>query len=374
MKNIKSAIIGVAGLELSADEIALMQDHNPLGVILFARNCQSQGQLRALTASIRHVLARADAPILVDQEGGRVQRLTAPHWPKLPAAAQIGALYDRDPSRALKAASLLGQVLGQELADIGINVDCAPVVDLAHANTHKVIGDRAFHPDPEIVYRLAQQIIHAMAQFGVLAVIKHAPGHGRSLVDSHLELPYIHCTQPELMVSDFLPFAKFGQESANLPAWVMTAHIVYDAMDATHPATCSPIMIGEILRGKLGIDLPILSDDLGMNALHQSVSTNKTAKQNIALDPTHYAAGENPRDWEKLVKQCLAAGCDIVLICRGELAETRAVLQATPFLTDQTMVRLDRAWRNLPVKLAAPGDDVKKNIFAQADLLWQMIA
>ena len=377
--SIKSAIIGIAGHALNEGEIQLLQRENPYGVILFARNCDNPAQIRALTQEIRENLARPDAPILIDQEGGRVQRLKPPNWPNLPAAARIGALYDRDVDQGLAAALLLGQILGQELAELGINVDCAPVVDLIHQDTHVAIGDRAFHANPEAVYRLAQSVIKGLAQFGVMSVIKHAPGHGRAVLDSHYDLPRIACDYAQLMATDFRPFASFGQQSQSLPAWVMTAHICYDALDPTRPVTLSPFMIEQILRRALNLDLPIISDDVGMKALHKltdkPANNPETPPSQTPTDPTNYQQVENAVNWGEIVKNCLAAGCDLVLHCSGKIDESQEILSAAPPLAKATQIRLNRAWNNLAEQTKAqqnpPG---LANISEQAEKLWQLIA
>ncbi|MCX8505226.1 MAG: beta-N-acetylhexosaminidase [Alphaproteobacteria bacterium] len=376
--SIKSAIIGIAGHALNSDEIQLLQRENPYGVILFARNCDNPEQIRALTQEIRVNLARPDAPILIDQEGGRVQRLKPPNWLNLPAAARIGALYDRDADRGLAAALLLGQILGQELAELGINVDCAPVIDLIHQDTHVAIGDRAFHADPFVVIRLAQAVIKGLAQFGVMSVIKHAPGHGRAILDSHYELPQIACDYAQLMATDFLPFASFGQQSQTLPAWVMTAHICYECLDPTRPVTLSPFVIEQILRRALNLDLPIISDDLGMKALHKITENSPKkpdqSKHNQA-DPTDYQQIKNAVNWGELVRNSIAAGCDLVLHCSGKIDESQEVLSAAPPLANATQIRLNRAWKNLVQQNTSrqnpPG---LANLFHQAEKLWQFIA
>ena len=272
------------------------------------------------------------APILIDQEGGRVQRLKPPNWPNLPAAARIGALYDRNADQGIAAALLLGRILGQELADLGINVDCAPVIDLSHTDTHVAIGDRAFNANPEVVYRIAQSVITGLAQFGVMSVIKHAPGHGRAVLDSHYDLPRIATDYAQLMATDFRPFASFGRQSQSLPAWVMTAHICYDALDPTRPVTLSPFMIEQILRRDLALELPIISDDLGMKALHKITANSPKISDNLPsqtpTDPTNYQQVENPVNWRELVSDCIMAGCDLVLHCSGKIVESQEILSA----------------------------------------------
>ncbi|MDI9350095.1 MAG: beta-N-acetylhexosaminidase [Candidatus Symbiobacter sp.] len=376
---IKSAIIGITGYELTQAEQTLLAGENPLGVILFARNCDQPQQMRRLTQSIRQALGRADAPILIDQEGGRVQRLRPPHWPSLPAAAQIGALYDRDPDAGLAAARLMGQILGEELSEIGINVDCAPVLDLAYPNTNPVIGDRAFHADPAIVYLLAAAVMAGMREFGVMAVVKHAPGHGRAQSDSHHELPRIDCAIDVLIATDFKPFIAFGKDSATLAAWAMTAHICYEAIDHEYPVTLSAPAITRILRQTMAWELPIISDDLGMKAVHNlspySSNSSPDNQGRINLDPTKYDidADDKAVDWAQLVKLCLAAGCDIVLHCSGKIAETAAILAATPPIAAASWLRIERSWRNLAAENSPDSAKGLTQCWQKADKLWQML-
>ena len=297
----KPAIIGVAGLRLTAEEAALLRRHRPLGAILFARNVADPAQLRALTAEIRDALG-AEAPILVDQEGGRVARLKPPHWRAHPPAAS----FEKGPSEAAQAEAA---AIGAECRAVGFDVVCAPVLDLRLPGMHKVIGDRAFSADPAEVTRLAGAWIAGLRQAGVQPVLKHIPGHGRATLDSHEALPVVTASRAELE-ADFAPFRALGAPDL----WGMTAHILYTALDEARCATLSPGVIAEVIRGEIGFDGFLLSDDLGMKAL----------------------SGTLP----DLTRAALGAGCDAVLHCSGVFSESLAVLEACPSFTDAALRRL----------------------------------
>jgi beta-N-acetylhexosaminidase len=300
----RAAIIGVAGPRLMSQEVALFRAAPPLGAILFARNIEDPDQLRALTAELRDLLG-AEAPILVDQEGGRVARLRPPHWSEFaPAAAFTGG-----PSGAARANAAL---LGQECAAVGFDVVCAPVLDLRLPGAHDIIGDRSFGADPAEVARLGLAVAEGLQAAGCIPVIKHIPGHGRALVDSHLDLPRVAAGLEELAL-DCAPFAAL----ADAGAWAMTAHILYAALDADRPATLSPLVIDQVIRGAIGFDGVLVSDDLCMKALRG--------------DPGALAAA------------AIEAGCDLVLHCNGVLAETTAALQGCPALSEVAESRLAEA-------------------------------
>ena len=294
------AIIGVAGRYLATEEAALLRQHKPLGVILFARNIADPQQLLALTAEIREALGQ-DAPILVDQEGGRVARLNPPHWPAHPPAAS----FEEGPASAAQATAT---AIGAECRAVGFDVVCAPVLDLRLPGMHDVIGDRAFSADPAEVTRLGAAWIAGLRQAGVQPVLKHIPGHGRATLDSHAALPVVTASRAELAV-DFAPFRAL----ATPDLWGMTAHILYTALDEAHCATLSPRVISDVIRGEIGFEGLLLSDDLGMKAL----------------------AGSLP----ELTHAALAAGCDAVLHCSGVLAESLAVLEACPAIGEAALRR-----------------------------------
>src|SRR5436190_12143772 len=257
----KAAIFGCAGTSLSADERAFLRDADPLGFILFARNIETPDQARRLTEDLRSCVARAEAPVLIDQEGGRVVRMRPPHWRKAPPARLFGDLYVRDPERGLEATKLNSRLLAADVASIGCDVDCLPVLDIAFAETHAVIGDRAYAGQPEPVAALGRAAAEGLMAEGVMPVIKHVPGHGRATVDSHDALPRVTASRDTLERTDFLPFRLL----ADLP-WAMTAHVLYEAVDPDAALTVSARGVSEVVRGHIGFDGLLLSDDLSMQA------------------------------------------------------------------------------------------------------------
>ncbi|WP_424812603.1 beta-N-acetylhexosaminidase [Roseococcus sp. YIM B11640] len=297
----RAAIIGISGLRLTADEAALLRRERPMGAILFARNVESPAQLRALTAELREVLG-AEAPILVDQEGGRVARLKPPHWPAHPPAAT----FENGP---VEVATAEAASIARECRDVGLDVVCAPLLDLRLPGMHQVIGDRAFSADPAEVVRLGAAWIEGLRQGGALPVIKHIPGHGRATMDSHLELPVVPASRAELEL-DFAPFRDLSADDL----WAMTAHILYPALDAVRCATLSPLVIERVIRGEIGFGGFLISDDLGMKALKGGL--------------------------RELAEGVLAAGCDAALHCSGVLEETAAVLAGSKELTPAAEARL----------------------------------
>jgi len=302
----RAAIVGIAGLVLDQAEIALFRRLPPAGVILFARNVGDPDQLRSLTAGLRGVLP-AEAVIAVDQEGGRVARLRPPGWMAHPAAGRIGALHAQDAAAGLRAAWLTGALIGAECAAAGFGLVCAPVLDLRVPGAHDVVGDRSYGADPAVVAQLGRALADGLMAAGVQPVVKHAPGHGRALVDSHLALPSVPRDQD--LTDDVHPFAV----NADLP-WMMTAHLLYPGLDADRPGTLSPAVIGQAIRGRIGFEGVLVSDGLEMRA----------------LDGT---PGE-------LAAQAVAAGCDLALHCTGALADSAAVLAAAPPASHQTLARM----------------------------------
>ena len=303
----KAAIIGIAGAEVTPDEAALIKAQRPAGVILFARNVEDPVQLRALTAHLARLLPPL-AVVMVDQEGGRVARLRPPHWRAHPAAATIGALHRRNGPAGLRAAWLTGALIGVDASGCGIEVVCAPVLDRHVPGAHDVIGDRAFSDDPVVVGELGAAFAAGLLAAGVQPVAKHAPGHGRAGADSHHALPRLDAVWSD----DLVPFAR----CAHLP-WMMTAHVVFAEQDPDHPATLSPAVIDEVIRGAIGFDGVLVSDDLAMNAL--------------SGPPGERAAA------------AIAAGCDIALHCSGAAVDSAAVLQACPEPSEATLQRLRSA-------------------------------
>lgn len=303
-----AAVVGIAGTALSAEEAALFRRHRPAGAILFRRNVESPAQLRALTESLRQELG-AEAPILIDQEGGRVARLRPPHWPEFPPAA---AFEGRPETTAEANAALIGMAC----AESGLDVVCAPLLDLRLPGMHQVIGDRAFSADPAEVARLGAAWISGLRQAGCIPVIKHIPGHGRARVDSHESLPVVEADRATL-APDIEAFRLVCAEGAGDGLWAMTAHILYSALDPRLPATLSPSLIRDVIRGEIGFDGVLVSDDLAMGAM-----------AGLSND----LAGDTVR-----------AGCDLVLHCTGVLAETAAVLATCPALSEDAARRLAAA-------------------------------
>ena len=300
----KAAIVGIRGPRLTPEEAALFRARKPAGAILFARNVQDPPQLGALTADLRGILG-AEAPILVDQEGGRVARLKPPHWEAFPPAAA----FEGAPEDAARANALL---LGAACVAAGLDVVCAPVLDLRVPGAHDVIGDRAFSADPAEVTRHGAATIAGLQDAGAVPVIKHIPGHGRALADSHRELPRVDAPAAALE-ADIAPFRALASPGV----WAMTAHVLYPAWDPELPATLSPRIIAEVIRGRIGFDGVLVCDDLGMGAL----------------------AGFS----NDLAGAALAAGCDLVLHCSGRLAESAALLETCPSLTDAAAARMAAA-------------------------------
>jgi beta-N-acetylhexosaminidase len=307
-----AAIFGCAGPALSKTEAAFFRDAAPWGFILFGRNIRDPAQVRRLTASLRACVERDDAPILIDQEGGRVARLKPPHWPRYPAGAAYARLAASDPAHAGEMAWLGGRLIAHDLHTLGINVDCAPVLDVPQPGSHEVIGDRALGETPGLVARLARRFALGLAAGGVAPVIKHIPGHGRAMADSHETLPQTDAPLAALEAIDFAPFRALADQ-----AMAMTAHVVYRALDAERPATISPTVIGETIRGRIGFSGLLMTDDLSMKALGGSFA-----------DRTGAAIG---------------AGCDIVLHCNGDQAEMAAVAGAAPQLSGVPAERARRA-------------------------------
>jgi beta-N-acetylhexosaminidase len=301
MERPRAAIVGLAGPELTAAEAALFRAMPPLGVILFARNIATPGQVQALNAAIRELLGE-QAPILVDQEGGRVARLRPPGWPEFPAAAG----FETRPAEAAEANAAL---LGLACREAGFDVVCAPVLDLRLPDAHRVIGDRAFSAHPAEVARLGRAWVQGLQEAGCIPVIKHIPGHGRAMVDSHLALPRVDASR-DALAEDCGPFAALASSGA----WAMTAHILYEALDPELPATLSPRLISQVIRGAIGFQGVLVSDDLCMQALRGEPGA--------------------------LARQAIAAGCDLVLHCNGEPADTAALLRDCPLLSEPAERRL----------------------------------
>ncbi len=319
---VSASIFGCAGTTLSTEERAFFRDARPWGFILFTRNCENPDQVRRLTASLRESVAR-DAPIFIDQEGGRVARLKPPHWRVSPPAAQFGALFRDTEEGAREATYLNARLIASELIDLGINADCMPCLDVPMAGAHDIIGDRAFDRDARTVIELGRAFAEGLLDGGVLPVAKHIPGHGRAGADSHEALPVVDAPHEELSRTDFVTF-----RGLNTLPMAMTAHVVYSALDAQRCATLSPRIIHTVIRGEIGFQGLLMSDDLGMKALAGSFSE----RARLALN----------------------AGCDVVLHCNGNLDEMKSVMEGTRKLAAEAAERADAALACL--RKAAPVD------------------
>lgn len=302
------AIFGLSGPRLTADERAFFADADPAGYILFGRNVESPDQVRALTDELRALHGRERLLVTIDQEGGQVARMRPPAWPAYPAGEPFDRLYDLAPASAIEAARCNAEALGLDLAAAGISVDCWPVLDLRQPGGHDVIGDRALGADPLRVAALGRAILDGLARAGVMGVVKHMPGHGRALADSHKELPTVTAPETELEL-DLAPFRALAAAPI-----AMTGHIRFTAWDADHPATQSPFVIGEIIRRRIGFSGLLLTDDLDMEALSGPVP------ERAALS--------------------LAAGCDIALNCWAKMPDMIGIAAACPTMRDETAARL----------------------------------
>ncbi|WP_417683941.1 beta-N-acetylhexosaminidase [Roseibium sp.] len=308
----KAFITGCPGTVLTDAEIDFLQRENPWGLILFRRNCETPVQVAALVQQFRDAVERIDAPVLIDQEGGRVQRLRPPHWPKYPPQRVFGDLYRNDPTRGCSAARLGARLIAHDLRALGITVNCLPLLDVEFPETADAIGDRAYGADPKAIASLGRETCEGLLAGGVLPVLKHLPGHGRATVDSHLELPKVTSTVAELDATDFAPFRDL-----NGYPLAMTAHILFTEIDATRPATQSREIIDLVIRGRMGFSGCLMSDDISMKALGG--------------------------DMRERCAATFAAGCDLVLHCNGELEQMNAVAEVAPQIGGMTELRCAQA-------------------------------
>ena len=308
----RAFIIGLTATELSAEEREFIRAERPWGFILFKRNIENRSQVSNLIVELRKELGQSEAPVLIDQEGGRVQRFGPPHWPIYPAGAVFGALYDIDPGLGLSAARLSARLIAADLIETGVTVDCLPLADVPVAGADAVIGNRAYGTEPKKVAAIARAVTEGLQQGGVLPVLKHIPGHGRATADTHFRLPEVDTSRAELERTDFAAF----QPLADLPM-AMTAHVVFSALDPAHPATTSATIIQQVIRGVIGFQGLLMSDDVSMNALAGSIAERTRA--------------------------IVAAGCDMVLHCNGNLDEMREVARETPELSGEALQRARRA-------------------------------
>lgn len=327
----RAFITGVSETELNAAERAFIRAERPWGFILFKRNIESPQQVTRLVEEMRKELGEPDAPVLIDQEGGRVQRLGPPHWPAYPAGAVFGRLYDIDPVLGRTAARLSARLIAADLRALGVTVDCLPLADVPVAGADAVIGNRAYGAEPGKVADIARAVTEGLEQGGVLPVLKHIPGHGRATADTHFRLPLVDTPRAELERTDFAAF----QPLADLPM-AMTAHVVFSALDPAQPATTSATMISQVIRSVIGFQGLLMSDDVSMNALAGSIAERTRA--------------------------IFAAGCDVVLHCNGKLDEMREVARETPELSGKA---LERARRALASRKAPQAFDRRK---ARAEL------
>ena len=334
----QAAIYGLSGPELTAEERAFFRDADAAGYILFKRNCADQAQLLRLTDALRDFSGRDQLPILIDQEGGRVTRMKPPEWPSFPAAEVFARLYLAAPSSAIEAARSNARAIALTLKSAGINVNCLPLLDVRQEGAHDIIGDRALGSEPMQVAALGRAVLDGMASAGVVGVIKHIPGHGRALADSHKELPVVTAAADELE-SDLEPFERLRAAPMG-----MTAHVVYTAWDSEHPASLSPKVISEIIRGRIGFEGWLMSDDLGMEALTGDFGSR--------------AAG------------VVAAGCDVALHCSGKMEEMVAVAGAVPAMSPDGEARLARAMAT--VLVADDGADFAEAV-AKRDALLALV-
>jgi beta-N-acetylhexosaminidase len=317
----QAAIYGIEGLELTAGERSFYRDAEPAGFILFRRNCENQDQLLRLTDSLREISGRGDVPILIDQEGGRVARMRPPEWPAFPAAEKFANLYRAAPSSAIEAVRANARALALMLRSCGINVNALPLLDVRQEGATDIIGDRALGSEPMQVAALGRAVLDGMASAGVVGIVKHMPGHGRALVDSHKELPVVTASAEELEV-DLEPFERLATAPMG-----MTAHVVYTVWDAERPASLSPTVIRDIIRERIGFDGWLMSDDLGMEALKGDFGSR--------------AAG------------VIQAGCDVALHCSGKMDEMVAVAAAVPAMSAEGHDRLARAMASTRLELEA---------------------
>ena len=308
----RAFITGISGPELTASEREFIRIERPWGFILFKRNIETPEQVTTLVHELRREMGEPGAPVLIDQEGGRVQRLGPPHWPAYPAGAVFGALYDIDRAMGLSAARLSARLIAADLIELGVTVDCLPLADVPVPGADAVIGNRAYGTEPGKVAAIARAVTEGLERGGVLPVLKHIPGHGRATADTHFRLPEVDTSKVELERTDFAAF----QPLADLPM-AMTAHVVFSALDPAHPATTSATIIGQVIRGVIGFQGLLMSDDVSMNALAGSIAERTRA--------------------------IFAAGCDMVLHCNGKLDEMREVARETPELSGKALERAQRA-------------------------------
>lgn len=329
---------GLKGLRLSAEERDFFQSVQPAGYILFARNIETPEQIRALTSELKELSGVSHPPILIDQEGGRVARLRPPHWTAHPPSEIYGQICARDEDKAKQAVFLTGKIIAAELLDLGINVDCLPVLDIPVSDADPIIGDRAYAMNAKDVSVIGRWAAQSLLDHGVIPVIKHIPGHGRALVDSHLSLPIVDASLEALRQSDFAPF-----KALNDMPMAMTAHVVYSAIDHEHCATLSRTVIQNAIRDEIGFDGLLMSDDLSMKALQGA--------------------------FEDRALNALNAGCDIILHCNGDMLEMQAIASALPLINDDRSLRLQKAMQSATSSKSINQSDIAAWVAEREDIL-----
>ena len=308
----RAFITGVSGPELTAAEREFIGSERPWGFILFKRNIETPAQVTLLVSELREAVGNPEAPVLIDQEGGRVQRLGPPHWPVYPSGAVFGVLYDIDPALGLTAARLSARLMAADLIELGVSVDCLPLADVPVPGADAVIGNRAYGTRADKVAAIGRAVTEGLEQGGILPVLKHIPGHGRATADTHFRLPVVDTSKVELERTDFAAFRPL----ADLPM-AMTAHVVFSALDPAQPATTSATIIEQVIRGSIGFQGLLMSDDVSMNALAGSIAERTRA--------------------------IVSAGCDMVLHCNGRPDEMREVAREAPVLSGKALERAKRA-------------------------------
>ncbi len=325
----KAFITGCAGPDLTDEERVFIGAVRPWGLILFQRNCRSPDQIRALTADFRSLVEDQDAPVLIDEEGGRVQRLKPPVWTSYPPSATYGQIYQTDRDAGRRAAELAARLIAGDLSPLGITVNCLPVLDVGRETTHDAIGDRAYGSDPDQVADLAGAAARGLQDGGVIPVVKHMPGHGAAIVDSHHDLPVIEDSCEQLECVDFKPFATLS----HLPV-AMTGHLVYSDLDSANPSTLSEIIVNDVIRRRIGFDGLLLTDDISMHALSGDIASRS--------------------------RRALDAGCDIILHCNGDMEEMRQVASVADPLRGKAKARADRALASRRPADPAPLDELRR--------------
>lgn len=315
MSQNKAIILDPEGPTLTIEEKALFRDQNPHGFILFQRHCDNPDQVRRLVDSLREAVGRENAPILIDQEGGSIARLRLPEFEEFPGALKFRNMADKDLDLAERAAFDNAREMARQLSDLGINVNCTPVLDIPVQGSHEFLAaKRVYGDNPETVMALGRKVCEAHLENGVTPILKHIPGHGRATVDSHMDLPKISAPYEDLQNQDFKPFSDLSKEPWADGAWAMTAHVIYKNLDPDLPATLSPKIISEIIRHEIGFDGVLIADDVSMKALKG--------------------------DMADLARQTLQAGCDLTLLCNQDFKTNRRVLENTPVLTEASLGRL----------------------------------